>query len=92
MPKEEIKQIYKKKLNEFTKHNYLYYEKSKPVITDAQYDKLKREIIELEKKYKYLRKKILQLQKLVQILRNHLKNFNIKFQCYLFPMHLKLKI
>ena len=57
MPKEEIKQIYKKKLNEFTKHNYLYYEKSKPVITDAQYDKLKREIIELEKKYKYLRKK-----------------------------------
>ena len=85
MPKEEIKQIYKKKLNEFIKHNYLYYEKSKPVITDAQYDKLKREIIELEKK-------ILQLQELVQVLRNHLKNFNIKFQCYLFPMHLELKI
>ncbi len=50
-----IKNKYNLKIKEFNKHNRLYYDKSKPIITDAEYDRLKSQIIELEKKYKYLK-------------------------------------
>ena len=45
-----IKKDYLSKIKELNKHNQLYYEKSSPKISDAEYDKLKQEIIELEKK------------------------------------------
>ena len=50
-----IKQNYFKKINEIYKHNKLYYEKSSPVISDKEYDDLKKEILNLEKKYSYLK-------------------------------------
>ena len=50
-----IKQNYIKKINEIYKHNKLYYEKSSPVISDKEYDDLKKEILNLEKKYRYLK-------------------------------------
>ena len=37
-----IKQNYLKKINEFKKHNKYYYENSSPVISDKEYDKLKK--------------------------------------------------
>ena len=52
-----IKQNYLKKINEFKKHNKLYYENSSPQISDKDFDKLKKEILELEKKYKFLKDK-----------------------------------
>ena len=52
-----IKKKYLAKINEFQKHNQLYYEKSKPKIDDAKYDNLKKEIIELEKHYDFLKNK-----------------------------------
>ena len=57
MTKEQIKKKYKLKLKNLNKHNELYYDKSQPVITDAEYDVLKNEIIDLEKKYSFLRNK-----------------------------------
>ena len=54
MEKEEIKKKYKLKIKKINKHNKLYYEDSSPEISDAEYDFLKKEIIELEKKYSYL--------------------------------------
>ena len=57
MKENEIKKIYKKKINQLIKHNQLYFQKNKPSIPDADYDKLKREIFELEIKYKYLNHK-----------------------------------
>jgi len=54
MKKDEIKILYKKKIQEFLKHNQLYYEKNKPKITDAEYDELKKDILNLESKYIYL--------------------------------------
>ncbi len=57
MTKEQIKKKYKLKLKSLNKHNELYYDKSQPVITDAEYDVLKNEIIDLEKKYSFLRNK-----------------------------------
>ena len=50
-----IKQNYLKKINEFKKHNKLYYENSSPLISDSEYDKLKKKVLDLENKYKYLK-------------------------------------
>ena len=52
----EIKKIYQTKIKELTKHNKLYYEDSKPIISDADYDILKKKILELENKYNFLKK------------------------------------
>jgi len=50
-----IKQNYLNKINEFKKHNKLYYENSSPQISDKEFDKLKKNIIDLEKKYTFLK-------------------------------------
>ncbi len=52
-----IQKEYLFKIQEIKKHNKLYYEKSSPEISDANYDKLKKDIIELENKHKYLKNK-----------------------------------
>ena len=46
---------YKKKINLLKKHNNLYFNKDNPQISDAEYDNLKREINDLEKKNKFLK-------------------------------------
>ena len=54
MNKAEIIKTYKKKIENYRKLNEAYYDKNKPLITDAEYVTIKFELIELEKKYKYL--------------------------------------
>ncbi len=51
---EKIKKDYKKKIRKISKYNEYYYDKNKPLISDHEYDDLKKEIIELEKKYNFL--------------------------------------
>ena len=55
MSNKKIKQDYLNKIKELHKHNKLYYEESSPTISDKDYDSLKIEVINLEKKYKYLK-------------------------------------
>ena len=55
MKKKEIESIYKKKLKKFHEHSKSYYEKNNPIITDADFDHLKKEILELENKYIFLK-------------------------------------
>ncbi len=55
MNKGEIKKLYKKKINQFKKNNYLYFEKNAPKISDSNFDQLKSEILELEKKFSFLK-------------------------------------
>ena len=57
MEKKKIKKIYQEKIKIFKHHNFLYFEKNKPIIPDGDFDKLKNEIIELEKSHKYLKDK-----------------------------------
>jgi len=57
MQKREIKKIYLNKINELKNHNFQYYEKNDPKISDSNYDKLKKEVLDLEKKYKFLNSK-----------------------------------
>ncbi len=54
--KDEIKNYYKKKIDLLKKHNKLYFNEDRPIITDAEYDNLKNEIINLEKDNKFLKK------------------------------------
>ena len=55
MKESEIINYYNKKIKELKKHNKLYFEKSSPKITDKQYDLIKKEIIDLEKKHLFLK-------------------------------------
>ena len=55
MKEVDTKKYYKKKINEFKSHNKLYFEKNSPKISDSQYDKIKKEILDLEKKYDFLK-------------------------------------
>ena len=55
MQKADIKKDYLNKIKRFKDNSKYYYEKSKPKITDADFDQLKAEILELEKKYNFLK-------------------------------------
>ena len=55
MQNETIKKNYLKKIKKFKDHNRNYYDKNKPLISDTEFDKLKIEILNLEKKYKFLK-------------------------------------
>ncbi len=55
MNKEKTIRIYNNKISRLNEHNKLYFEKSNPKITDAEYDKLKNEILNLEKENPYLK-------------------------------------
>ena len=54
----EIIKKYKLLVEDLKKHNNHYYNNDKPIITDAKFDKLKNDIIALEKKYSFIKKKI----------------------------------
>ena len=49
-----IKKNFLGKIKLFKKYNKYYYEKNKSVITDQEFDILKKDIIDLENKYKFL--------------------------------------
>ena len=48
---------YNKKIGLFNKYNNEYYNKSKPSVSDEEYDNLKKEILYLENKYEFLKSK-----------------------------------
>ena len=53
----ELKNKYQTKLKELNKHNKLYYDDSKPTLSDADFDILKKETLDLESKYNFFKKK-----------------------------------
>ncbi len=57
MKKDLIQKEYRKKIKLLTYYNKKYYDNSITEITDSEYDNLKKDIIDLEKKYKFLRSK-----------------------------------
>jgi DNA ligase (NAD+) len=54
MKNEKILKEYRNKINILVRHNNNYYIHNISKITDAEYDILKKEILELEKKHKFL--------------------------------------
>ena len=57
MNKEVIRKNYKKKIKLINDYNQKYYDENLPIISDSDYDELKKEILTLEKKYSFLRSK-----------------------------------
>jgi len=57
MSNEEIKKNYLKKIKKITKFNESYYNKNNPLVSDGEYDLLKKKIISLEQKYDFLEHK-----------------------------------
>ncbi len=55
MNKKEILKDYQNKLKQFKKYNRAYFEDDNPIISDAKYDKLKNELINLEQNYKFIK-------------------------------------
>ena len=55
--KKDIEEYYKNKINKLIKYDEAYFEHDNPLIPDKDYDKLKKEILNLEKKYNYLKNK-----------------------------------
>ena len=53
----KIELLYKKKIKLLEKYNKEYYQKSKPSISDNEYDIIKNDILSLEKKYDFLKSK-----------------------------------
>ena len=57
MQRKEIEKVYIKKIKELTKYDKAYFKHDRPLIFDRDYDILKKEILDLEKKYRYLENK-----------------------------------
>ena len=54
MNKKKIESEYKKKIKLLTNYNKNYYDTSKPLVSDKEYDDLKNSILILESKYSFL--------------------------------------
>ena len=57
MERKEIVKNYLDKINKLKKYNEAYFKDDNPIISDKDYDYIKQEIINLEKKYNYLKNK-----------------------------------
>ena len=57
MNNKNIKKNYLEKIELIQKHNFYYYNNDKPIISDQEFDLLKKDIINLENKYQFLKSK-----------------------------------
>ena len=55
MNKKAIKVEYNKKIKLYNEYNKYYYNNSSPKVSDKEFDKLKHDILSLEKKYEFIR-------------------------------------
>ena len=55
MQKKEIEKVYIEKINQLKRYDEAYFKHDNPIISDADYDNIKKQILNLEKKYKYLK-------------------------------------
>ncbi len=56
MLKNSAKKRYKEKIKQYKEHNKKYFEESSPIVSDYDFDLLKKEILELEKKFNFIDK------------------------------------
>ena len=57
MNNKKVQKQYLDKIKRINKYNKYYYEKSEPIVTDVIYDKLKKEIFNLEEEHRFLKSK-----------------------------------
>mgnify|MGYP001351850282 FL=1 len=54
MERKEIEKVYFKKISQLNKFDKAYFDDDNPIISDKDYDLIKQEILNLEKKHSYL--------------------------------------
>ena len=47
----KVEKLYKDKISKFLKFNKAYFEKDRPIVSDLEFDNLKKELLDLVKKY-----------------------------------------
>ena len=57
MKKQKAQMVYDKLTKQLLKYNHHYFNLDSPLISDAKYDKIKKEILKLEKDFSFLKKK-----------------------------------
>jgi DNA ligase (NAD+) len=57
MERKEVEKLYLKKISKLSDYDKAYFEKDSPVVPDKDYDLIKVEILNLEKKYRFLKHK-----------------------------------
>ena len=55
MNKKDIQEKYNKKIKLIRKYNKFYFDKNESIVTDKDYDQLKKDIFLLEEKFKFLK-------------------------------------
>tara|TARA_Y100000591_G_scaffold315680_1_gene323544 strand:+ start:368 stop:658 length:291 start_codon:yes stop_codon:yes gene_type:complete len=55
MEKKQIKKLYNSKINLLKKYNKSYFDKNKSLVSDKEYDEIKKEVLDLENKFNYLK-------------------------------------
>ncbi len=51
----KVEKLYKDKISKFLKFNKAYFEKDRPIVSDLEFDNLKKELLDLVKKYPHLK-------------------------------------
>ena len=54
MEKKDIKKLYNSKIKLIEEYNRYYFDENEPLVSDYEYDELKREILKLESNYNFL--------------------------------------
>ena len=57
MDKKNVKQLYNSKIKLLKTYNQSYFDKNNSLVSDEEYDDLKKEILELENNYSFLNSK-----------------------------------
>ena len=53
---EKVKKLYTKKIEKLLKLNKAYFEKDSPIVSDSEFDELKKELLALVKQHPFLKK------------------------------------
>ena len=64
MQRKKIEKAYVEKINQLKKYDKAYFDQDSPIISDKDYDIIKQEILNLEKKHSYLKDKSSPSQKI----------------------------
>ena len=86
MDKKIIKKEYLKKIELLNNYNQKYFNENKSIISDSSYDKLKKEIISLEKNYSFLDYKYSPTKTVGHKPSRYFKKVAIEYQCYHWEM------
>ena len=53
---EKIKKLYNSKVKKLLRFNKAYFEKDRPIVSDSEFDELKKELLNLTKEHSFLKK------------------------------------